>query len=168
MVAAEQASGPAGPLLRCGRREEDPRGSPARSGRAVPEAAHCRCRRDVFGREASLRQLGRNARAAARVARPFESEADDGSASSHGRRCPSRILDGWDDVIVGFPAAQVAVHPIADLLWRASMILVRWTGDAGNDMPGRAVAARGRPVALDEAAANGLEVASLEASLRWS
>src|SRR3954469_1172970 len=69
-------------------------------------------------------------------------------ASSHGAGGAGRILDGEDDVVVGSAAAQVAAHPLPDLLRRAGVALVD-AGDAGHDLPGRAIAAL-EGIALDK------------------
>src|SRR5437773_2372496 len=51
-----------------------------------------------------------------------------------------RVLDRLDDVLVARAAAQVAGHPVADLLLRRARVLLQQPVRAG-DHPGRAVAA---------------------------
>ena len=75
----------------------------------------------------------------------------------------SRVLDCRDDVIVGAAAAQVAAHPVADFLRRAGMTLVD-AGDAGHDLPGRAVAAL-EGVALDEGGLQRVQLFALRQAL---
>ena len=87
-----------------------------------------------------------------------------GSPSPHRAGSASRILNGRDDVVIGSATAQITAHPIANFLRRASVSLVD-AGDAGYDLPGRAIAAL-EGVALDEGGLQGMELVSLgEASM---
>src|SRR5216117_1159971 len=68
----------------------------------------------------------------------------------------SRVLDCRDDVVVRSAAAEVAAHPVPDLLRRAGVALCD-AGGAGHDLPGSAVAALER-IALDEGGLQRMEL----------
>src|SRR5437868_2153655 len=50
------------------------------------------------------------------------------------------LADGGDDVRIGAAAAEIAAHPLADLMLRAGMSLFE-QGDGGADLPRSAEAA---------------------------
>src|SRR5688572_7259091 len=74
----------------------------------------------------------------------------------HRSACPRGVLDRRDDVVVGSAAAKVAAHPVADLLRRAGMAFGD-AGNAGHDLPRRAIAAL-ESVALDEGGLQRMEL----------
>jgi hypothetical protein len=103
---------------------------------------------DVFRRGIGAAGLCAKVKGGSQVARAFEGEGVHGSASLCGIRRASRVLDGRDNVVVRAATAQVAAHPVADLLRRSSVALGN-AGDAGHDLTGRAIAAL-EGVALDK------------------
>ena len=121
---------------------------------------------DVFGGRVVAAGLGAQGEGGGQVARAFKGEGVHGSTSPHGTGGASRVLDGRDDVVVGSAAAQVAAHPVADFLRRAGVALGD-AGDAGHDLPGRAIAAL-EGVALDEGGLQRDGAARLAPGLRWS
>src|SRR3954467_3491275 len=85
------------------------------------------------------------------------------SASSPRTGYPSGILDRRDNVVVRSAAAQIAAHPVADFLRRARVALC-YTGDAGHDLPGRAIAAL-ESIPLDESGLQSVELVALRQPL---
>ena len=114
----------------------------------------------MYSTGASLRPAwARNARAAARSRGRSRVKGCMAQPPCAGPVARSRILDRRDDVVVGAAAAEIAAHPVADLLRRAGMALVD-AGDAGHDLPGRAIAALER-IALDEGGLQRVELVAL-------
>src|SRR5688572_29631581 len=81
----------------------------------------------------------------------------------HGSAFPRGVLDRRDDVVIGTAAAEVAAHPVADLLSRLGMALGN-AGDAGHDLTRGAVTAL-ESVALDEGGLQRMEPVALRQAL---
>src|SRR5947208_7200605 len=73
------------------------------------------------------------------------------------------VLNCRDDVVIGSAATQVAAHPVADFLRRAGMALCD-AGDAGHELPRRAIAAL-ETIALDECGLQRMEPLALSQAL---
>ena len=101
----------------------------------LQELHHVGAAGDVLGGRVVAAGLGARGEGGGQVARPFEGEGVHGSTLPHGAGGARRVLDGRDDVVVGSAAAQVAAHPVADLLRRAGVALCN-ARDAGHDLPG--------------------------------
>ena len=82
----------------------------------LQELHHIGAAGDVFGGRVVAAGLGTEGKRGGEIARTFKGEGVHGSTSPHGTGCASRVLDRRDDVVVGAAAAQVAAHPVANLL----------------------------------------------------
>ena len=167
IVAAAPSRRPCGPTsMRSSRR---PARLTSRSGRRtylLQELHHVGAAGDVFGGRVVAAGLGAQSEGGGQIARPFEGEGVHGSTLPHGTGGARRILNRRDDVVVGAAAAQVAAHPVADLLRRAGVALGD-AGDAGHDLPRRAVAAL-EGVTLDEGRLQRVELVRPGPGPRWS
>ena len=164
IVAAAPSLRPCGPTsMRLSRR---PARLTSRSGRRTSSCRSCTMSVPpaMYSAGASLRPAwARKASAAARSRGRSRVKGCMAQPPRTGTGRARRVLDGRDDVVVGAAAAQVAAHPVADLLRRAGVALVD-AGDAGHDLPGRAIAAL-EGVALDEGGLQRMELLALGQAL---
>src|SRR4051812_42850469 len=160
MVAAAPTLMPCGPdSMRFSR---SPARLTSRSGRRTFSCRSCTMSVPpaMYSAGASLRPAwARKASAAARSRGRSRVKGCMALATPHRTGRASRVLDRRNDVVVGAAAAQVAAHPLADLLLRARVALVD-ARDAGHDLPGGAVAAL-ECIALDERRLQGVELVPL-------
>ena len=125
----------------------------------LQELHHIGSAGDVLGRRGGAPGLGLECERGGKVVWTFEREGMHGSASSY-RTCDAgRIPNRGDDMVVGAAAAQIAAHPVADLLRRVGMALGD-AGDAGHDLPRRAIAAL-EGVPFDECCLQRVELLAL-------
>src|SRR5436305_1601932 len=82
----------------------------------LQELHHVGAARDVFSGRIGAAGLGSESERGGKIARTFEAEGMHGLTSADGTSNASRVLDRRDDVVVSSAAAQVAAHPVPNLL----------------------------------------------------
>ena len=131
----------------------------------LQELHHVGAAGDVLDGSVVAAGLGTNGEPRGKIARAFEREGVHDLILPAPDRFARRVLDRGHDVVIGPAAADVAAHPVADLLGRAGVTLLD-ARHAGHDLSRRAIPAL-EGVALDEGGLQGMELVALGEALRW-